>query len=227
VTDDRVDELLARLGVPIADPSLYRRALTHRSWALDHGEEDNERLEFLGDAVLAWVVASRLYRDFPDAPEGDLTRMKIALTSGRTLAAVARELDLGSALRLGRGAEHQTTRASVLEDALEALIGAMYLDAGLDATRTFVLRILGERIDRDTLLATRADAKNRLQEFAQSTGSGLPSYSIVESSGPVHDPLFTATVSLNGIVRGRGQGPTKQRAERAAAAAALEVLGQD
>lgn len=218
------DALLQRLDVPITDRELYRRALTHPSWALEHGGEHNERLEFLGDAVLAWVVAPRLYEAFPDAPEGDLTLMKIALTSGRTLAAVARELDLGPAMRMGRGAARENTRDSVLENAFEALVAAIYLDAGITVAGTFAMRMLGDRIDRQTLLATSVDAKNRLQEITQGNGLGLPSYAIVERTGPVHDPVFTAEVSLAGRVCGTGRGATKQRAEQTAAAEALEAL---
>jgi len=218
------DALLQRLDVPITDRELYRRALTHPSWALEHGGQHNERLEFLGDAVLAWVVAPRLYEAFPDAPEGDLTLMKIALTSGRTLAAVARELDLGPAMRMGRGAARESTRDSVLENAFEALVAAIYLDAGITVAGTFAMRMLGDRIDRQTLLATSVDAKNRLQEITQGNGLGLPSYAIVERTGPVHDPVFTAEVSLAGRVCGTGRGATKQRAEQAAAAEALEAL---
>jgi ribonuclease-3 len=225
MTDGAFDALVDRLGVPVNDRELYRRALTHPSWALEHGGEHYERLEFLGDAVLAWVVAPRLYEAFPDLPEGDLTRMKIALTSGTTLTGVARELGIGPAIRFGRGAVKESTRASVLENAFEALVAAVYLDAGIAAAGAFVLRVLGDRIDRDTLLATPFDAKSRLQELAQAAGHGLPAYAIVERSGPVHAPEFTAEVSLSDEVRGRGTGATKQAAERAAAAAALESLG--
>jgi len=224
MTEAAFDALLKRLDVPISDRELYRRALTHPSWALEHGGEHNERLEFLGDAVLAWVVAPRLYETFPDAPEGDLTLMKIALTSGKTLTAVARELDLGAAIRFGRGAAKEATRASVLENAFEALVAAIYLDAGIESASAFALRMLGDRIDRETLLSTPLDAKNRLQELTQGAGLGLPSYAIVQRTGPVHDPVFTCEVSLSGEVRGSGQGPTKQRAQQAAAAKALESL---
>lgn len=218
------DTVVDRLGVPVTDRSLYRRALTHPSWALEHGGDDYERLEFLGDAVLAWVIAPRLYEAFPDASEGDLTRMKIALTSGRTLTGIARELMLGDAIRFGRGAVKEAARASVLENAFEALVAAIYLDAGIDHAAEFVIRVMGDRIDHATLLATPVDAKSRLQAVAQSEGWGLPSYEIVGSSGPVHDPVFTAQVSLAGTIRGTGQGPTKQSAQQAAAARALEDL---
>ena len=218
------DAVVEALGVPVLDRSLYRRALTHPSWALEHGGEDYERLEFLGDAVLAWIVAPRLYEAFPDVPEGDLTRMKIALTSGTTLAGVARDLELGPAIRFGRGAARESTRSSVLENVFEALVAAVYLDAGIEAAGDFVLRVLGDRIDHATLLATPIDAKSRLQESAQARGDGLPVYTIVGQSGPVHDPVFTAEVSLAGGVLGRGEGASKQSAQQSAAAAALDVL---
>lgn len=226
MTGDAFEALLARLGVPITDHDLYRQALTHPTWALEHGGLDYERLEFLGDAVLAWVVAPRLYQAFPDLPEGELTRLKIALTSGSTLASVSAELGLGPAIRFGRGAMRESHRASVLENAFEALVAAVYLDAGIDAAADFVVRALGDRIDRDTLLATPVDAKSRLQEAAQRRGQGLPSYRIVERSGPAHDPIFTAEVAFGGAVRGRGEGTTKQRAEQAAASAAVEALDE-
>jgi ribonuclease-3 len=227
MSDDAFDALIERLGLRITDRDLYRRALTHPSCTRDRAGADYERLEFLGDAVLVGIVAPRLYRDFPDLPEGDLTRMKVALTSGRTLAAVARELDLGSAMRFGKGSEYHAALPSVLENAFEALVGAVYLDAGPEAATEFVLRVLGDRIDRDTLLAAPVDAKNRLQELTQSDGLELPSYEIVQRTGPPHDPVYTAEVSFGGKVRGRGNGPTKQRAEQAAAIAALEALGED
>ena len=224
MTEAAFDAIVGALGVPIVDRSLYRRAFTHPSWALEHGGEDYERLEFLGDAVLAWIVAPRLYQAFPDVPEGDLTRMKIALTSGTTLAGVARDLDLGPAIRFGRGAVRESTRSSVLENVFEALVAAVYLDAGIEAAGDFVLRVLGDRIDHATLLATPVDAKSRLQEIAQARGHGLPSYAIVDRTGPVHDPLFTAEVSLAGDVLARGQGTSKQSAQQSAATAALREI---
>jgi ribonuclease III len=224
MTDDAFEALLERLGLLVTDRDLYRRALTHPSCTRGEGGADHERLEFLGDAVLVGIVASRLYKEFPDLPEGDLTRMKIALTSGSTLAGVARELDLGSAMLFGKGSEYHATLPSVLENAFEALVGAVFLDAGMDAVSAFVLRVLGDRINRDALLAAPVDAKNRLQELTQRDGLELPSYEIVSRMGPVHDPVFTAEVSFGGRLRGQGVGPTKQRAEQAAATAALEAF---
>ena len=150
--------------------------------------------------------------------------MKIALTSGTTLAGVARELGLGPAIRFGRGAARESTRSSVLENVFEALVAAVYLDAGIEAAGDFVLRVLGDLIDHATLLSTPVDAKSRLQEIAQGRGEGLPAYTIVGRSGPVHDPVFTAEVSLAGEVLGRGEGASKQSSQQSAAAAALEAL---
>jgi len=227
VSEAAFDALVARLGVPIRDPELVRRALTHPTWALENGGEDYERLEFLGDAVLSWVVAPRLYEAFPDLPEGSLTRMKIALTSGKTLTEVARELGLGPAIRFGRGAVHEAGRASVLENAFEALVGAIYLDSGIDVAGEFALRVLGDRISREHLLSVPEDAKSRLQALTQGAGLGLPSYRIVERTGPAHSPMFTVEVSAGDRVLGIGSGATKQHAQKAAATAALEVLDRD
>jgi len=224
VTSDGLDGVVSRLGVEFSDRALLRRALTHPSYSLEQGGDDYERLEFLGDAVLGWVVASRLYNDFPDLPEGLLTRMKAALASGKTLADVARALGLGEAMLFGRGAVKEATRDSVLENAFEAVVGAVFLDKGPEAASDFVLRVLGDRIEPTALLSATADAKTRLQELTQSRGAGLPSYEIVGQSGPAHDPRFTAVVCVAGKVTGTGTGTSKQEAQQAAAASALEAL---
>ena len=212
------------LGHRFRDGSLLRAALTHPSWAVEHGGTDNERLEFLGDSVLSFVVAEYLYVIFPDVPEGVLTKMKVALTSGRTLSEVARGSRLQGALRLGRGATRDADRDSVLENTFEAVVGAIYLDAGIDAVRGIVLRALADRVDPDALLGTIADSKTRLQELTQSRGLGLPVYDIVDQSGPPHEPIFTATVHVAGALSGSGCGATKQAAEQAAAEAAIGSL---
>jgi ribonuclease III len=224
MSDDGLDAVASRLGVAFSDRSLLRRALTHPSYSLEQGGEDYERLEFLGDSVLGSVVASRLYADFPELPEGLLSRMKSALTSGRTLADVARSLGLGEALLFGRGAVKEATRDSVLENAFEAVVGAVFLEGGSDAASDFVLRVLGDRLDAAVLLGESLDAKTRMQELTQSKGLGLPSYEIVAQSGPAHDPCFTAVVCISGKVCGTGTGTSKQEAQQAAAASALEVL---
>jgi ribonuclease III len=220
-----LDELEGRLGVTFVDPDLLVRALTHPSYSLEQGGDDYERLEFLGDAVLAWIVAAHLYEAFPALDEGLLTRMRIALTSGRVLAEVAREIDLGAWMRFGRGAAREVTRDSVLENAFEALVGAVYLAFGPDGARDFVLRWLGGRMDPEALLGAVADAKSRLQEHTQSLGLGLPVYEIVATTGPAHDPRFTAEVSIGSEVWGTGDGASKQDAQQAAALAALRALG--
>lgn len=224
MTGDGLDEVVERLGLDSADRATLRAALTHPSYSREHGGADYERLEFLGDAVLGAAVAEHLYREFPDAPEGDLTRMKVALTSGKTLAEVARALGLDSVLLVGRGAVRDASRDSVLENALEAVVGAVALEAGLDAAREFVVRLLDGRLDAETLLAGVTDPKNRLQELLQGRGLGLPTYEITGETGPAHMRTFAAAASLDGQVLGTGEGPSKQEAQRAAAASALEAL---
>lgn len=220
-----LEELEQRLGVCFTDRELLQRALTHPSYSLEHGGGDYERLEFLGDSVLAWVVSTHLFEAFPDLAEGPLTRMKVALTAGRTLSEVAREIDLGPWIRFGRGAVKEATRDSVLENVFEAVAGAVYLEAGAETARTFVLRWLDGRVDPASLLATVADPKSRLQEHTQSLGLGLPVYEIVDRTGPAHEPRFTATVRIGPDVLGSGEGSSKQEAQQAAAVAALAELG--
>ena len=224
MSDDGLDAVVERLGVTFHDRALLRLALTHPSHSLEQGGDDYERLEFLGDAVIGSVIAAHLYREFPELPEGLLTRMKVALTSGHTLAGVARSLELGESLLLGNGAVRESGRNSVLENAFEAVVGAVYVDGGHEAASEFVLRSLGDRLDAATLLTTAVDAKTRLQELTQSRGFGLPAYEIVEQSGPAHDPRFTAVVCVGGKVTGTGIGTSKQEAQQAAAGAALDAL---
>lgn len=220
-----LEELEQRLGVFFRDRELLTRALTHPSYSLEQGGDDYERLEFLGDSVLGWVVSTHLFEAFPELDEGSLTKMKVALTSGRTLAEVGRELDLGRFMRFGRGAARESSRDSVLENAFESLVGAVYLESGSEAAREFVMRWLGGRMDPATLLATVSDAKSRLQEFTQGHGMGLPAYEILDQTGPAHDPRFAASVSIGGSVRGQGAGTSKQDAQQAAALDALRELG--
>ena len=224
MNDSVLDGVEDRICHRFVDRDLLLRALTHPSYSLEHGGEDYQRLEFLGDSVLSFVVATHLYEAFPDLDEGVLTRMKVALTSGRTLADAGRELDLGPALRLGRGAVREADRDSVLEDTLEAIIGAVYVDAGLDAARGVVLGCLGDRFDPQALLGTTLDAKTELQELTQGRKLGLPTYEIVERSGPAHEPRFKAVVRVGGRPAGEGEGTSKQTAQQAAAADALKQL---
>jgi ribonuclease-3 len=181
-------------------------------------------LEFLGDAVLGVVVAEHLFTRLPGVAEGDLARMRAAIVSTEALAPIARTLGIGPALLLGRGEELSGGRekASLLADALEALIGAAFLDGGLDRARPFVLDHLEALIDREVGRAELGDPKNRLQELANRRGDPAPRY-VVESGGPDHDRSFRAAVEVSGVV-GRGAGTSKRRAERAAATDALSRL---
>lgn len=216
------------LGHAFADPTLLDAALTHPSFACEHeGAAGYDRLEFLGDAVLGFIISNELYRLLPDAPEGELTRRKHHAVSGEALAEVADELDLGAFVSLGRGAESagERLRASILENLMEAAIGALYLDGGLEAATRFAVRVLEARYAAPAIPET--DPKSALQQHTQGELSALPEYRISEVSGPPHERVFTADVLVRGTVLGSGSGATKQAAEKAAAIAALAALAED
>lgn len=224
-----VEALAKRLGLHFSDWLLLSRALTHRSYLNEHPEalEDNERLEFLGDAVLDFVVGAWLYNRYPEMPEGDLTRMRSALVHTEQLAEFAAQLNIGPALRLGHG-EVQAggrERPALLCDAFEALIGALYLDGGIPAVDRFIGPIL-ERT-ADDLLINRGieDPKSMLQEWSQAQGWGAPQYVTNSASGPDHLKTFEVSVYIRGELKGSGSGPSKQAAAKAAARAALQALG--
>lgn len=216
------ERLEAALGHRFADELLLVEALTHRSFANERGLEiHNERLEFLGDAVLGMVAVEWLFRLHPERPEGELARAKSALVSAAPLAGYAERLDLGSAVRLGTN-EARTGgrgRASVLADLVEALFGAVHLDGGIDASRRVVERYL-EWAQGEVDWQQR-DAKTELQERLQGGARPLPDYAIVAESGPDHDKRFTCEVSVEGELLGSGEGRTKREAQQHAAAAAL------
>ena len=221
-----------RLGHRFRRPELLELALTHRSRANERGTEEHyERLEFLGDAVLGLVCAEWLYRHQPDLPEGELSRLKAQLVSRTALARHAGAIDLGAVLRVGVGEERSGGRAkaSLLADSLEAVFGAVYLDAGLAAAAKVIDRMLapmlapGEDGDGRTQLLG-ADAKTSLQEIAQGQGLALPEYRHVAVSGPDHDRLYQVECWLDGRRAGEGQGPSKKMAEQRAAADALARL---
>ncbi len=218
--------LADRLGCTFHDLSLLERALTHPSWAAENDGEDYQLLEFLGDSVLGFVVAQMLFRRFGQLSEGDLTRMKNSLVRGEVLADLAVETGIAELIRVGHGSSRTGVRErrSVREAAFEAVVAAVYLDAGIDAAERFVTGAMSDRIDADRLCGTTDDPKSVLQELAQSEGLGLPSYRMVSREGPPHAPSFTAEVSVAGSVSGSGNGPTKQAAEQAAAKRALEAL---
>jgi ribonuclease-3 len=222
-------DLSRRLGLPFSNLALLTRALTHRSYVNENPDslEDNERLEFLGDAVLDFVVGAWVYNRFPEMPEGELTKIRSALVRNDQLAAFARHLNLGPAVRLGHG-EHSsggTKRDNLLGSAFEAVIGAVYLDPGLGlkAVEDFVHPLLDE--SQEFVLDTIHDPKSRLQEWAQAEKLGTPQYTTVGSSGPDHAKVFEVEVRIQGVTYGRGQGPSKQVAARIAAQTALEALG--
>ena len=216
--------LLDKLGVQL-DPELLVLALTHRSFAHEAGGiPTNERLEFLGDAVLGLVVTESLYSLHPEAPEGDLAKMRAATVSQKALAGVARELELGQFILLGRG-EKRTRgfdKDSILSDAVEALIGACFVAHGIDEARSLVHRLLDTRLDVAADLGASLDWKTSLQELAALHGLDAPEYSVV-ADGPEHARVFTAQVTV-GAVLGEGVGTAKKHAEQAAAQAAFREL---
>ena len=221
-------ELAARIMPDMHDTLLLSRALTHRSYLNEHPEslEDNERLEFLGDAVLDFVVGAWLYNRYPEMPEGDLTRMRSALVHTEQLAEFATQLGLGRAMRLGRG-EIQAggfNRPGLLCDTFEALIGALYLDQDIEGVRKFIEPILAEAADDILINHKDEDPKSMLQEWAQGNGYPAPVYVTKSSSGPDHLRSFEVDVYVNGKVSGTGSGSSKQAATKKAAAVAIENL---
>jgi ribonuclease-3 len=209
------------------DPSLLQRALLHRSWQAENdAAESNERLEFLGDAVLGWVVADIAYRKFVDLPEGRLTDLRKSVVNATALAALAREVGLGDAVLLGKGeaAAGGSDKTSILSDAFEAVIGAVYLDSGADEAYRVVERLLLPAMTAALPNIDRLDAKTVLQELAARLGHDAPVYS-VESDGPDHDKTFTATVVVGGV-SGVGVGRSKKAAEQIAADMAARLLEQ-
>jgi len=214
------------IGVRFRDPEWARLALVHRSHAFEQSlEETNERLEFLGDAVLGLVVADLAFRDFPDLSEGDLAKLRAATVNMETLADIARELRLGELIMLGRGEEASGGRdkASILADTLEAVIGAVYLDRGLKAAAGLVERLFLPRIAAYVRGERGRDYKTSLQELASQETSSLPEYRIAES-GPDHRKEFIARVYLEGKRWGEGAGRSKKEAEQRAAREAVEKL---
>jgi ribonuclease-3 len=219
----RLSQLAARIGYEPHRYELLRQALTHKSAQQEVGLPSNERLEFLGDAVLGQTIAAYLYRSYPELAEGDLTKFKAVAVSEPVLAKVARALDLGRYLILSRGEEQSggRNRDSILADALEAVFGAIYLDRGVVTARRVILTLLAEHL----LLIARAehelDYKTVLQEKVQELHRSPPTYRVVDQSGPDHDRTFVAEVRIGSTVLGRGAGKSKKQAEQAAAREAL------
>jgi ribonuclease-3 len=220
------DRLQLALGWTFADHDLLDRALTHRSYCAEYGvEESNERLEFLGDSVLGLVVTRFAFEEYPQLPEGELAKLRAAVVSAEALAEVAQELDLGAALRLGKGeaASGGRLKPSILADALEAVIAAVYLDGGLVAATSLVLALLEGRIREQAAGPGGQDYKTRLQELAARLCDQLPRYQ-VRHEGPDHSKRFFAAVYLRNEEFGAGEGRSKKAAEQAAARIAWERL---
>jgi ribonuclease-3 len=222
------DKLQHALGVPL-DPGLLERALTHRSYAYENGGlPTNERLEFLGDSVLGLIVTDTLFREHPDLPEGQLAKLRAAVVQMRALAGVARGLDLGTYIRLGRGEEGTGGRdkPSILADTLEAVIGAVYTDRGLGAAGDLVHRLFDPVIANSARLGAGLDWKTSLQELTAAQFLGVPEYR-VEESGPDHQKSFRATVRVAGRTYGSGEGRSKKEAEQQAAEAAYTAISKE
>ncbi len=220
--------LILRLGLPCNNQLLLVRALTHRSYINEHPEalEDNERLEFLGDAVLDFVVGAWLYNHFPEMAEGELTRMRSALVCTEQLAEFARALDVGSAMRLGHGEDQAGGRQRdvLLCATFEAIVGALYLQNDVAAIQRFISPMLENVSEQFLLHSDLQDPKSRLQEWSQGHRLGVPQYVTVGTSGPEHERRFEVEVHVNGKVYGHGNGHSKQAAARSAAQSALEVI---
>ena len=218
-------QLVVQLRVDV-EPELVEQALTHRSFAYENGGiPTNERLEFLGDSVLGVVVTDALYREHPQLPEGQLAKLRAAVVNMRALADVARGLQLGAFIRLGKGEEATGGRdkASILADTLEAVIGAVYLSGGIDRAATFVHQLFDPVIRAAASLGAGLDWKTSLQEVTAAAGLGVPEYRVADS-GPDHAKSFTATVVLGGQPYGTGDGGSKKEAEQQAAAATWRQL---
>ena len=219
-----------RLGYRFDEPGQLELAVTHRSWCAEHdGGPSNERLEFLGDAVLGLVVADFLYQRFPDLPEGQMAKTRASVVNAATLTDLAVDIELGGHLRLGKGEEISggRTKASIVSDALEAIIGAVYVDGGLESAREFVLAQLGDRIDEAASQPGARDYKTLLQESAVRDGLASPEYDVTQT-GPHHNRLFRAAVRIGGDVCGTGEGTTIKQAQRRAARVAWEARsGED
>jgi ribonuclease III len=221
-----VEALASRLGHEFEDLDRLALAVTHRSFCAENsGYVSNERLEFLGDAVLSIVVTDHIFAAYAEMPEGELAKVRASVVSAVTLAEVAGELQLGDAVRLGKGEDASGGRlkASILADAMEAVFGAVYIDGGIDAVRPLILGLLGDRIASAAIGPGGHDYKTQLQELAARSLEQLPVYEL-RDEGPDHEKRFFATVLLDGVAHGAGEGRSKKQAEQSAAHAALLAL---
>jgi len=228
-SEPNLEGLARRLGHSFADIGLLRRAMSHRSWCAEvPGHASNERLEFLGDAVLGWMVADIVYRRHHDLPEGKLTDLRKSVVNATALAAIAESIDLGPCLLLGKGerAAGGHAKPSILSDALEAAIGAVYLDGGVIAAAELIERLFGAPLHDAATRLDRLDFKTLLQELTARRFDVAPVYLLTES-GPDHEKTFVATVLVEGVAMGEGTGRSKKVAEQAAAGQAFDRLVAD
>lgn len=224
--------LQALLGITFSEPSLLEQAVVHSSYINENPAfplGHNERLEFLGDAILGYIVADKLYQEFPDLTEGEMTKLRAALVRRDTLARVARSIGLGDFLHMGKGEEASGGRNKTpnLAGALEAVIAAAYLDRGADIGRELVLRLLDKELSKVISHGMSIDYKSRLQEIIQSRYQLAPVYRLVAEAGPDHDKIFTVEVIAGDSILGTGTGKSKKLAETEAARLALDKLGRD
>ena len=222
-----IKDLETAIGYRFQNITLLQNALTHSSYANERWHDSlmsNERLEFLGDSILGMVVAEHLFCNFPDRPEGELTRMRADMVCEQALAEIAQRLSLGQHMLLGNGEEQGggRARASILADAVESVIAACFLDGGMEAAKAFISQFVLCNVPVNRL--HNADHKTALQELVQQKKDQILSYALVGESGPDHNKQFTVAVSLNGTVVGQGTGSSKKRAEQEAARAAIDVL---
>jgi ribonuclease-3 len=221
-----LSECASRIGYVFHNPALLRQALIHRSWQAENSDPlTNERFEFLGDAVLGWVIADVAFHRLSDMPEGKLTDLRRSVVNMHALAEIARQLGIGEFLLLGKGEDAAGGRdkSSILADALEALIGAVYLDGGAPAAYEMVKRLLSDSVEEAIPHLEMFDAKTRLQELCARLSIGIPLYE-VEGEGPDHERVFTAVVHVDGRSYGSGEGRTKKAAEQIAAVGAYDAL---
>ena len=227
------EKLEARLGYVFSNGTYLENALTHSSYSNEYKSRgmtipSNERLEFLGDAVLSIVTSEYLFDRYAELPEGDLTHMRAALVQSQALAGYAREIGLGDFLYLGHGEEKNRDQQSILEDAFEALLAAIYLDAepcGLEKVRELILPLIKRQLAKNDKEMRHSDAKTELQQLTQVSDGATPTYKVISESGPDHAKTFEVEVRLNSNVIGHGKGKSKREAEQNAAREALELFG--
>lgn len=219
---DRSGDFSARINYEFKDPELLRVALTHKSWSAENkGSKPNEKLEFLGDSVLGLIVTEYIFREYPDLTEGQLSLLRSVVVGHNCLSKIADDLELGSFLKLGNA----SVSPALLEDALEAVIGAIYLDGGWSQAQDFVLEILESKID-ECSTQNNEDYKSRLKIIFEQEFSSTPRYSIT-ADGPDHEKHFYATISINGEIIGQGEGRSKKEAEQSAAGEALKRFSNE